>query len=167
MDNVSGLSVTPDHNLLVSCSEARKLKEFTPDGKLMREITLSSDMAHPNHAVQLTTGLFVLCHGCESDSVHRVCIVGADGRAMETHGGYKGAGLGQVDTPQHLALDKDGFVFVIDRENHRVLLLSPTLSYVRDVVYRDQFEPSKIGWFESVFGSDKRNSEPYKLILDC
>ena len=44
-----------------------------------------------------------------------------------------------LDGPVHLAVDNE-FVFVVDRFNHRVTLLSPTLHYVRQVVSRDQLK---------------------------
>jgi len=37
-----------------------------------------------------------------------------------------------------MAVDRNEFVFVADMTNRRVLLLSPLLTYVRDVVTREQ-----------------------------
>ena len=35
--------------------------------------------------------------------------------------------------PDHMVVDRNGFVFVVDLNNDRVLLLSPVLNFVRDV----------------------------------
>ena len=40
----------------------------------------------------------------------------------------------------YLAVDENGFVFVADYNNYRVLLLSPALTYVREVVSREQLK---------------------------
>ena len=38
----------------------------------------------------------------------------------------------ELNVPCHLAVDKDSqFIFVADRDNRRVVLLSPTLEFVR------------------------------------
>ena len=45
-----------------------------------------------------------------------------------------------MNRPGHLAVRKNGLVFVADRDNYRVLLLSPALTYVREVVSREQLK---------------------------
>ena len=70
-----------------------------------------------------------------------------DGRhVVHSHGGQPGSDTGQCNWPRHLAVDDNGFVFVADRQNRRVIVLSPTLEYVRQVVSRDQLtgEPSRL-----------------------
>ena len=85
-------------------------------------------------AVQLTTGQFVVCHGGWSIDLHRVCIVGDDGKVTHSYGGQRGSDVGQLNGPHYLAVDKDSqFIFVADYGNDRVVLLSPTLEFVRYV----------------------------------
>jgi len=43
IDKSCGLSVTNDHNVLVSCIYTHKLREFTSQGKLVREVNLQPD----------------------------------------------------------------------------------------------------------------------------
>jgi len=44
-DIPAGLSVTEStHNLLVTCDEVRTIKEFSPDGKLLRELDLPPEV---------------------------------------------------------------------------------------------------------------------------
>ena len=135
-----GLSVNTAHSLLVTCGYMylHKIKEFSSHGDLLREITLPDDVIHPAHAIQLTSGHFVVCHGEFNDPVHRVCMITADGRQIvHSHGGQRGPATGQCDYPCHLALDSSECVLVADSGNRRVKLLSPTLSYIRDVVPSD------------------------------
>ena len=145
-----GLSVTKAHNLLVTCRVVRKIKEFSSHGDLLREMTLPDDVINPWHAIQLTSGQFIVCHGDLDDAVHRVCLMSPDGREIvHLHGGQPGSDTGQYNVPFHLAVDDTEFVFVADINNRRVTLLSPTLNYIRQVVSRD-----KLRW------------EPYCLHLD-
>jgi len=128
-----GLSVTPSGNLLVTCCEPNKLVELSVDsGKCVREIALQSDIKWPWHSIQLTTGQFVVCHGWYGSGLHRVRVVGDDGKVTRSYGGQCGSDVGQLNVPCHLAVDKDSqFIFVADCGNDRVVLLSPTLEFVR------------------------------------
>jgi len=133
-----GLSVNAAHNLLVTCRLVCKMKEFSSHGKLLRELTLPDDVINPSHAIQLTSGQFIACHGDVDDAVHRVCKMSDDGRhVVQSHGGQWGSATSQCDVPFHLAVDDNEFVFVVDINNRRVTLLSPTLGYIRQVVASD------------------------------
>jgi len=131
-----GLSITPSYNLLVACcSPTSKLVELSADsGQCVREITLQADIKNLCHAVQLTTGQFVVCHGGENDPLHRVCLVDDDGKVTRSYGGQRGRGVGQLYWPSHLAVDEDSqFIFVDEQSSfsHKVVLLSPKLKFVR------------------------------------
>jgi len=130
-----GLSVTPSGNLLVTCWRPNKLVELSVDsGECVREIALQSDIERPRHSVQLTTGQYVVCHGHRYSAVHQVCVVGDDGKVTRSYGGQRGSHVGQLCLPYHLAVDKDSqFIFVADQRNNRVVLLSPTLEFVRHI----------------------------------
>jgi hypothetical protein len=136
-DVPAGLSVTAQYNLLVTCDEVSKLKEFTTRGKQLRAISLQSDIVNPFHAIQLSCGQFVVCHGQVGDRVHRVCKVDVNGHIIQSYSDAPTDSAttgGQLNGPCHLAVDVDEFIFVVDVINRRVLLLSSTLSYVRQVV---------------------------------
>jgi len=140
-DSPRGLSVNAARNVLVTCDEVRKMKEFSSHGDLLRELTLPDDVIWPRHAIQTRSGQFIVCRGDLSNPVHRVCMIGADGRhIVHSHGGQRGSDTDQYNGPVHLAVDDNEFVFVSDHYNRRVTLLSPTLEYVRQVVSRDQLK---------------------------
>jgi hypothetical protein len=158
-DAPSGLSVTADRRvLLVAFPEARKLVEFATYGKRLREIRLpdgrGQSVDSPWHAIQLPPSSnmgknrrqIVVSHGWSRDAMHRVVVISVDNNnnsnghvtQSSSYGGLPGsAAVGQLNWPRHLAVDTDGCVFISDCCNHRVLLLSATLSYLRDVVSRD------------------------------
>jgi len=149
-DRPWGLSVNAAHNVLVTCRDVRKIKEFSSHGDLLRELTLPDDVINPWHAIQTRNGEFIVCHGDSGGAVHRVCKISADGRhIIKSHGGQPGSDISQHDVPIHLAVDNNEFVFVLDFTNRRVTLLSPTLDYIRQVV-----SPDDLKW------------QPWSLCLD-
>jgi len=139
-DEPAHLSVTAEHSVLVTCSVVRKIKEFTADGELIRELQLPESVTSPEHTIRLSSGQFIVCHGGFGDPIHRVCLIGRDGQVVRLYGEPKGSGSQQMDSPTHLAVDRKGYVFVADLQNCRVLLLSPSLAYIREIVSRDQLK---------------------------
>jgi len=141
-DKPEGLSVNAQHNLLVTCCAAGKIKEFTTHGNTVRTVDLPGDVIHPWHAVQTRSGQFIVCHGERGDAVHRVCMISAESAdgIVHSHGGQPGLHTDQYYVPRHLAVDNDESVFVVDKYNRGVTLLSPTLDYVREVMSTDQLK---------------------------
>jgi len=136
-DTPLSLSVNAVHNVIVTCDKVRKIKEFSPCGDLLRDVMLPDDVVHPWHAVQLTNGELIVCHGGVNDPVNRVCKISPDGASIvHSHGGQRGSDTGQYNAPAHVAVDGNGFVCVVDFNNRRVTVLSPTLDYMRRVVSR-------------------------------
>ena len=131
------LSVTPSSNLLVACQLPHKLVELSADsGQCVREMVLQSGIEYPWHAVQLTTGQYVVCHGLWG-GIHRVCIVDDDGRVTHSYGDQPGCDVGQqlLGCSCHLAVDEDSrSIFVADQRNGRVVLLTTMLEFVCHVV---------------------------------
>jgi len=131
-DLPEGLSVNSVYNVLVTCYRVGKVKEFTTDGLFVRAISLASSIFHPCHTVELSPGQLVVCHGYNIDAVHRVCIVDSSGQVLQSYGGPKEPGSGQLHTPVRVAVN--GVIFVVDSYHHRVLMLSQTLCSMREVV---------------------------------
>ena len=151
-DVPNGISVTNNTgNVIVTCNETRKLKEYTTHGNMLREVRLQEDLIRPWHAVQSSDGKFIVCHGWTSDEWNRVCVIGADGRMTRRHyGRHPGpAGNGLV----RLSVDMQDNILVADFNNARVLLLSPLLTDVRELVsQRDvsgEFKPGRLCLDES------------------
>jgi len=123
-DEPAGLSLTRTHGVLVTCRKVRQIKEFSTDGQLLHVLTLPQDVVSPLHAIQLSSGQFIVCHGNIAGPLHRVCLIGSDGSVIKSFGGPKGSGSQQMNVPLHMAVDRNEFVFVVDMNNDRVLLLS-------------------------------------------
>jgi len=127
-----GLSVTPNGNLLVTCTFPNKLVELSAEsGEQVRAISLQKDIECLWHGIQLANGQFVVCDGIYG-SLNRVYMVDDDGRVTRSYGGEYGSGDGQLDSPLHLAVDEDSqLIFVADSGNDRVVVLSLALEFVR------------------------------------
>jgi len=140
-DNPYSLSVNSSHNVVVTLTEACKIKEFSSHGDLLRELTLPDDVISPWHTIQSRSGQFVVGHSKFCAEVHRVCVISADDRRIvHSHGGQWRPGSGQYYMPCHLAVDDSERIFVADNGNRRVMLLSPALDDVRQVVSSDQLK---------------------------
>ena len=50
-DTPARLSVTGLHSVLVTCNKVSKTKEFSTDGRLLRQLQLPGDVTSPEHAV--------------------------------------------------------------------------------------------------------------------
>ena len=124
-----GLSVNTEHNLIVVSFREGKLQIFTTRGTLLQDIQLQADIQHPKHAVQLpTTSQFLVSHGHVDCSLHRVCLVGANGAVVRSYGGWQGPELTQMDWPSGLAVDREKRVLVADKDNDRLLVIDQSLS---------------------------------------
>ena len=151
------LSVTPKYNILVTMlyNDASRptLNEFTLDGQLVREINLKPDVSHPVHAVQLPSGQLLVCH---IGSQHRVCKISDDGSVVQFYGGQPGSGTGQLLTPHHLVVDKQGFILVVDSNNDRVVLLNSALTFVKEVISANRALNHSIYYSISLFLDELR-----------
>ena len=161
-DEPLGLSVTATHTVLVTCDEVHKIKEFSSHGVLLRVLTLPVDVRHPWHAIQLTNGQFIVCHGRSPLAPHRVCKISSDGNdIVNSHGGQRSSEADQFWEPRHLAVDSNEFVFVADLHNQRITLLSPTIDYVRQVELCD-----KLNGFPSNLFVDAQRRRLYVSDID-
>ena len=140
-DQPWGLSVNSAHHLIATCPPVCKIKEFNTNGKIIREIQLPDHVVNPWHAIQLSTGHFVVCYGGEGDLVHNVCMVSADGRhIVHSHRGIPGSVAHHYDAPAYLALNDNECVFVADAINRQVMFLSPQLNFVNQFVSRNELK---------------------------
>src|SRR6218665_1507991 len=132
-----GLSVTGEANVVLSVYWERVLKEYSPDGQLLREINLT-DMGNPNprHAIKLANGNFLICCTSSGNVLHTVCKVDADGKLERSFDGNCGSTIAQLTNPVYLSVDGNGFVMVADRNNSRVVLLDSDLQFKREILSR-------------------------------
>jgi len=124
------MSVNSEHNLVVVSRDERKLQIFTTYGILLRNIQLQADIERPRHAVQLSTGQFLVSH---LGLLHRVCLVRVDKTVVRSYGGQKGSRRKRMNKPAGLAVDREGRVLVADNGNNRLLVIDQSLSSAHEM----------------------------------
>jgi len=139
----TGLSVNIAHNLVVACNEANKLQEYTTHGSLVREICLQSGVTWPWHAIQLSTGDYVVSQ-CLSPGV--VSVVGVDGQVIHSYGQSQTSDVGQMKYPTSLAVTKKDDILVADQCNNRILSINRSTGCVQELAL------SVDGGIQSPFG---------------
>ena len=125
-----GLSVNKAHNLAVSCREANKLQEYTTDGFLIREIYLQAGITRPWHAIQLSTGHYVVSQWTLPGVVS---VVGVDGQVIHSYGQSQTSVVGQMIHPSSLAVTKNDDILVADINNYRILSIIRSTGCVQEL----------------------------------
>ena len=124
-----GLSVNSEHNLIVACCDANKLQEYTTHGSLVREICLQASATPPFHAIQLSTGDYVVS---QWTSPGVVSVVGVDGQVVRSYRESQTSDVGQIKISSSLAVTKHG-ILVADGGNNKILLTNSLLSSIREL----------------------------------
>ena len=128
------ISVTSEHYVLVVCGLMLKL--FSTDGVLQVTVNLQPDIANVTSAVELTPGQYLVSqrpNPFDSNGInqlHRVCVVNSEGEVLHTHGGFQGSYHTLLNSPRDVAVDKDGFVYVVEENVSRLIVLTPKLGYI-------------------------------------
>jgi DNA-binding beta-propeller fold protein YncE len=119
----AALSVNRSHNLLVACNISSKIQEYSSDGSLIREISVSS---RPWQAVERNDGsLCVTTQG----PVRGVFVLSIDGEVIHSNQSTtEGCGKSLMRRPCSLAANDEGFVLVADHDDNKILVLNPTLT---------------------------------------
>jgi len=127
-----GLSVNKEHNVVVACCGADKIQEYTTHGALVREISLEQAcVRNPWHAVQLSTGDYVVS---ENKSPGVVSVVGIDGIDVRRYCPSLSSDLGKMIFPRSLAVTKNDCILVTDIDKVRILIVNRSLSSVWELV---------------------------------
>jgi len=125
-----GLSVNVAHNLVVACRGADKLQEYTTHGSLVREICLQSAVTFSWHAIQLSTGDYVVS---QNVSPGVVIVVGVDGQVIHSYGQSQTSDVGHMKYPASLAVTKNDDILVTDRGNNRILSINRSTGCVQEL----------------------------------
>lgn len=136
-----GITIGPDDSVYCTDDLDHTVKKFTPDGKLLftlgtsgkpsdtgatsidyRTIKHSSDPFYfPTNMALSPDGEIYVADGYGNARIHKFS---AEGNLMLSWGS-PGSGPGQFHVPHGIAVNREGVVFVADRENSRIQLFSP------------------------------------------
>jgi hypothetical protein len=156
-DGPMGLSVNSACNLLVTCSAADKIQEYTSNGSLVREIRLQSSVANlfPHHAIQLTGGHLAVSYWNYKDKFVNSMFVGNRENDVDYSNDDK-YDVGEIDnqgrivvscknklsprsrlqfrSPTHLAFDRNNdCIFVVDSGNRQIVILDRSFSCLGEI----------------------------------
>ena len=53
---------------------------------------------------------------------------------ITSYGGEKGSGIGQIDSPHYLAINRNGSILVADYNNNRIIQLNASLEFVKELI---------------------------------
>jgi len=121
-----GLTLGPDDTLYCTDDDGHSVRHCTIDGKVLMTIGLPGQPATfqggepfnrcTDVAVDPKTGDLYVSDGYGNSRVHKYS---PDGKLLFSWG-EPGNDPGQFNLPHNIATDKNGYVYVADRENHRV-----------------------------------------------
>ncbi|MCH7802020.1 MAG: hypothetical protein IIC24_10840 [Chloroflexi bacterium] len=121
-----GVTIGPDDSVYCVDNRDHTVRKLTTEGKLLMTIgtpgqpspPMSGDPFNtPAHvAIHQTTGELFVADGYTNARVHRYT---PDGKLLASWG-ESGTAPGQFNIVHNIAIDADGWVYVADRENHRV-----------------------------------------------
>jgi len=124
--------LTKSHNLLATLHGTKQIEEYSPDGNLLRSISLDRAIDCPYHCIEIFSDQFVVSYGDvgTEEKESGVSIVGVTGRIIESYDGPNRSAPGLMRGLRHMAVDKYNRVIIADYCNNRVELLSPTLNHL-------------------------------------
>ncbi|HTQ00802.1 MAG TPA: peptidyl-alpha-hydroxyglycine alpha-amidating lyase family protein [Casimicrobiaceae bacterium] len=120
-----GVHVGPDEALYLTDDEDHTVRKCTLEGKVLLTIGVPGVPApfmsgepfrRCTHTALSPSGEIYVCDGYGNARVHKYS---PDGKRLLSWG-QPGAGPGEFNLPHNIACDADGWVYVADRENHRV-----------------------------------------------
>ena len=130
------VSTTFRDNLLVTLYDIDAIMEFRPDGKCVRQMSLEmSGIVHSQQTLHVSANQLIVCH-----ATRRVSLIDSDGTLIRSHGGVSASTGQPVHGPCYLAVDKNNFIYVADVLYRRVVVYSPSLEFVREVVCDTQLK---------------------------
>ncbi len=120
-----GLHIGPDESLYCTDDGDHSVRKCTLDGKVLLQIGIPGKPApymsgEPFHRCTHTAlsprGDIYVSDGYGNSRIHKYS---PDGKPLKSWG-ESGTGPGEFNIPHNLCCDPDGWIYVADRENHRV-----------------------------------------------
>lgn len=128
-DDYGSISVTDEGNVILTVRKKNKLKEYTLDGQVIREILLSPEIVKPLHSIKLISGHFLVSYSRKNG----ICIVDEDGDVLRSFVEENVSWLGPTELVC-LTVDSSGSIMAADKTAGRVLLLTPTLELKKELI---------------------------------
>lgn len=127
-----GITLGPDDTLYLTDDGDHTVKQCTLDGKLLMTLGVPGKPAEKysgepfnrctHVALDPKTGDLYVSDGYGNGRIHKFS---PDGKLLFSWGGV-GVDVGEFNIAHNVATDKDGYVYVCDRENHRIQVFDST-----------------------------------------
>jgi DNA-binding beta-propeller fold protein YncE len=130
--NPHGITTGPDDTIWCVDNADHSIRRFTPDGRLL------FTLAEPGHpaplmsgrpfngptrvAIDPRSGEIMVADGYGNARVHRFS---PDGKRLLKSWGESGTGPGQFNIVHDIAADREGWIYIGDRENRRIQVFTP------------------------------------------
>ena len=121
-----GITLGPDGTFYCTDDGDHTVRQCTSDGKVLMTIGVPGKPSEPHSgrpfhrctdvAIDPKTGDLYVSDGYGNSNVHKFS---PDGKLLFSWG-TPGTGPGEFNIVHNIATDKDGYVYVADRENHRI-----------------------------------------------
>ena len=122
----------------VSLKKKHQVFKFSPEGKVLLTLgtkgvagTTPTTFNQPSDVVTAANGDIFVADGHGGESNARIVKFAKDGRFI-TAWGRKGTAPGEFDTPHALAMDSQGRLFVGDRSNNRIQILTTDRKFIAE-----------------------------------
>ena len=138
--NPHGVTIGPDDEVFCVDNGDHTVRKFTSDGQLLMTLGTAGQPSapmsgkpfnRPTHvAIEPGTGNFYVADGYANASVHKYS---SDGNLILSWG-ESGTGLGQFNIVHNITVDSQGWVYIADRENHRIQVFDSTGKFETQMV---------------------------------
>jgi DNA-binding beta-propeller fold protein YncE len=122
-----GIDMGPDGNLYVTDTWNSRIQVFNKSGKYIRDFGKDKGMWGPRDAAVDKNGYVYVCDTGNG----KIEKFDPQGKPVATFGA-KGAGKVQFNEPFGIKEGPDGNIYVLDRKNYRVQILTPNGQYVNE-----------------------------------
>ena len=133
--NPHGVTIAPDDAVFCVDNGDSTIRKLTADGEILFTLGVPNRPAprmsgepfsRPAHvAIDKRSGEFYVADGYSNARVHKY---DPDGGYLFSWG-QSGTGEGEFNIVHNIATDREGWVYVADRENHRIQIFSPEGKY--------------------------------------
>lgn len=140
-----GLSLAPDDTLLCTDDGDHSVRRCTLEGKVLMTLGVpgkptkymgGEPFCQCTHTALAPNGDIYVSDGYGNACVHKFT---PNGRHIKSWG-TSGSGAGEFNLPHNIACDEDGWVYVADRENHRIQVFNGDGKY--ETEWRNLHRPS-------------------------
>ena len=161
--------VDPEHNVWVVDATGQVVYKMDPQGKVIMQLGQKGVSGMGRNNFNLPTDVAFAPNGdfyvTDGYGNSRVMKFSKDGKLL-LQWGKKGAAEGEFNLPHSIVLDRDGMVYVGDRENNRVQIFSPDGRFLRQWTQLGSPWGLAITTAQEIYMADGKNNRVLKLTRE-